>query len=152
MTRTRMGNGMMMRRRRRQSPRRRPPEPVPKPEETKEPPAKAKAVGRKPLPKADAARHATHVGEFYENDETTRGRGTRAATILGQARAARRGRGRRREGAARRAVFLPRTFFSYSVRPTTRTNAGGPRSRTTSRRCGAGVWCLTSSFRNGASG
>jgi hypothetical protein len=44
------------------------PEPVaPKPEETKEPPAKA--VQRKPLPKADAARHATHVGEFYENDE-----------------------------------------------------------------------------------
>ena len=43
------------------------PEPVaPKPEETKEPPAKA--VQRKPLPKADAARHATHVGEFYEND------------------------------------------------------------------------------------
>ena len=24
---------------------------------------------RKPLPKPDAARHATHVGEFYENDE-----------------------------------------------------------------------------------
>ena len=44
------------------------PEPVaPKPEETKEPPAKASV--RKPLPKADAARHATHVGEFYENDE-----------------------------------------------------------------------------------
>ena len=42
------------------------PEP-PKPEETKEPPAKT--VQRKPLPKADAARHATHVGEFYENDE-----------------------------------------------------------------------------------
>jgi len=46
------------------------PEPVaPKPEETKEPPAKAAARERKPLPKADAARHATHVGEFYENDE-----------------------------------------------------------------------------------
>ncbi len=43
------------------------PEP-PKPEETKEPPAKASST-RKPLPKADAARHATHVGEFYENDE-----------------------------------------------------------------------------------
>ena len=44
------------------------PEPVaPKPEETKEPPAKASV--RKPLPKPDAARHATHVGEFYENDE-----------------------------------------------------------------------------------
>ena len=46
------------------------PEPVaPKPDETKEPPAKAKAVQRKPLPKPDAARHATHVGEFYENDD-----------------------------------------------------------------------------------
>ena len=46
------------------------PEPVaPKPEETKEPPAKAAARERKPLPKADAARHATHVGEFYENDD-----------------------------------------------------------------------------------
>ena len=45
------------------------PEPVAaKPEETKEPPAKASST-RKPLPKADAARHATHVGEFYENDE-----------------------------------------------------------------------------------
>ena len=44
------------------------PEPVaPKPEETKEPPAKT--TERKPLPKADAARHATHVGEFYENDD-----------------------------------------------------------------------------------
>ena len=44
------------------------PEPAPpKPEETKEPPAKK--TERKPLPKADAARHATHVGEFYENDE-----------------------------------------------------------------------------------
>ena len=43
------------------------PEP-PKPEETKEPPAKASST-RKPLPKADAARHATHVGEFYENDD-----------------------------------------------------------------------------------
>ena len=44
------------------------PEPAPpKPEETKEPPAKT--TERKPLPKADAARHATHVGEFYENDD-----------------------------------------------------------------------------------
>ena len=131
------------------------PEPAPpKPEETKEPPAKK--TERKPLPKADAARHATHVGEFYENDENdARTRHARGYDPLDKhaqrVEAEVDGAKERRDALHARRVLV---FFRLVASTAYRWDAyaGGPRSRTTSRRCGAGVWCLTSSFRNGASG
>ena len=146
------------------------PEPT-KPEETKEPPAKASST-RKPLPKADAARHATHVGEFYENDENdARTRHARGYDPLDKH--AQRVEAEVDDAKERRdALYARRVFFFLLVCCcwvdgvlTVRLDAvaastayrwdayaGGPRCRTTSRRCGAGASSSTSSFRNEALG